>query len=264
MKMPPGNSTDDPPRQYRYILNGVFFHEDNSNYYWPAVPTVYNINSGDAINVYEYHIQLYPPPYNGGGKANMTGDRYVCQKGAWEGYVANYPNTGGPLWVFAGNLNHEIGHNLSLYHTMLTDGGTCNPTQEDYCSDTPTGQFIITNYGFDPCCAWGGGTNCTNNQMDYTGEDAITPLQLGREHWTIENEMYRYKNCYFYNNSVNITSFTDNMAYVASSVIIPSGYSILVDDNNGLFINCENFEIDGEFEITKGCTLTVNPIPSCN
>lgn len=262
MKMPPGNSTDDPPRQYRYILNGVFFHEDNNYYYWPSEPTVYNINTGDAINLYKYHIETGNT--TGGGKANMSGGRWVCQKGAWEGYVSNYPDFSLPLWVDAGNLNHEIGHNLSLFHTMREDWGPCNLNKEDYCADTPTGQFIIDNYGFDPCCGWGGGTNCTNNQMDYTGEDAITPLQLGREHWTIANEMYRYKNCYYYNNSIDITSFTDNMAYIASSVTIPSGYSILVDDYNRLFVNCENFEIDGEFEITTGCELTINPIPTCN
>ncbi len=161
-------------------------------------------------------------------------------------------------------INHEIGHNLSLYHTMLYNGGACNNNQEDYCSDTPTRGEIITNFGFDPCCGWGGGVNCTNNQMDYTGDDAITPLQLGRTHWTIENEMLRYKNCYFYNILENITIFTNNKSYIANNVQIPLGYSVLVNNNSGIFINCENFEVNGEFEVTLGSILIVNTKDSCN
>ncbi|MDD3877031.1 MAG: zinc-dependent metalloprotease family protein [Bacteroidales bacterium] len=258
MQMPPGNSTGVSPRQYRYVLNGVFFHEDNDYYTFNVGSTPpYSENSDDAVNLFLNHKDNA----DGGGFAYMSGSRTVVIKGTWEGYFADQSVA---LWVNAGILNHEIGHNLSLYHTMFTNGGTCNPTQEDYCSDTPLGQFIIDNFGFNPCCGWGGGANCTNNQMDYTGDDAITPLQLGRVHWTIENEMYRNKICFFYNNSEDITNFTDNKAYVASDVQIPTGYSILVDDYSGLFINSENFEINGEFEITLGSILNIIPKASCN
>lgn len=257
MKMPPGNSTDVLSRQYRYVINGIYFNEDNDYYtFSSSVPTEYSVNASETINIFLNHSDNGI----GGGYANMTGNRYMVMKYSWEGYLLD-PE--GQLWVRAGTINHEIGHNLSLFHTMLTNGGICY-NNEDYCTDTPSRNTIITQFGFDPCCGWGGGEQCTNNQMDYTGEDAITPLQLGRQHWTIENEMFRYKICYFTNNTINITSFSDNMAYVASNVTIPSGNSILVNDNKGMFINCENFEINGEFEITTGCILTINTKISCN
>lgn len=260
MNMEPGNNTAVLPRQYRYVLNGVFFHEDNDYYYFPVDPPLnYWVNTGEAVNVFLDHTCNN---CGGQGHAVMTGNRYVTISGAWQGYLGNDPPTA--LWINAQTLNHEIGHNLSLFHTMLTNSGICNNSQEDYCSDTPTRGYIITNYGFDPCCGWGGGTNCTNNMMDYSGEDAITPLQLGRIHWTIENEMYQYKTCYYTRNSENITNFTDNMAYIAKNIQIPSGSNIVVNNYKGFFINSETFEINGTFEVDLGSVLWVNTVPSCN
>jgi len=260
MRMPPGNSTAVLPRQYRYVLNGVFFHEVNNYYYFPNDPPLtYWVNTGEAINVFLNHTCN---SCGGQGHANMTGYRFVTISGAWEGYLGNDPSTA--LWINAQTLNHEIGHNLSLFHTMLTNSGICNNTQEDYCSDTPTRGYIITNYGFDPCCGWGGGINCTNNMMDYTGEDAITPLQLGRVHWTIENEMFQYKTCYYTSSSINITNFTNNMAYIANDAQIPFSSNIVVNNYKGLFINCETFEINGALEIDLGSIFWVNTVPNCN
>jgi len=267
MRMPPGNNTQVLERKYRYVLNGVFFHEDNNYYYYyqPNPNNVYGQNMGECINIFLDNT-------NGGsrgGSATMTGNRWVKLKGTWERYFdyIQDPNIGTGIWAFAGTLNHEIGHNLSLFHTMISPSGNrCIDNKEDYCSDTPTRIEIINEYGFDPCCNKFGMNDdtCTNNLMDYTGEDAVTPQQLGRIHWTIENEIYRYRSCYYTTQTQNVQSFSENASYIAKKVVISTGANVTVDNNNALYINCEELEINGEFEIAKGSILIVNTIPDCN
>lgn len=199
------------------------------------------------------------------GYANMTGDRYVKIKGAWERYLSDIlvDSIKAGLWVKAQALNHEIGHNLSLKHTIRTSDGVC-ANVDDFCSDTPTLNEIINNYGHDPCCGWEVTEYCSNNLMDYSGLDAITPEQLGRVHWTIENEIQEYKSCYFSNSVVNITTFTDNKAYIGENVSIPSGSSITVNNGSAMYINADNFEIVGTIEVGANSMLIVNTLPKCN
>lgn len=259
MRLPPNNATGIRPRKYLYVLNGVFFHENNNYYYYPSYPNdSYGENTNEAINVYLNSAN----GGTGGGHADMSGIRWVEIKGAWESYVANI-NNGKGLWVFAQTVNHEIGHNLSLFHTVLTDDGYCTDNKEDYCSDTPTRKQIRDNFSIEACCGWNCSTG-SNNVMDYSGEDAVTPLQLGRVHWTIENEIQAYKTCYFTNSSVNITSFSANKAFIGENVSIPTGSSILVNNNRALFINAEEFVINGAFELQVGSILVVNTLNKCN
>jgi hypothetical protein len=259
MRLPPNNTTSIRPRKYIYVLNGVFFHENNSFYYYPSYPdATYRENTKEAINIYLNNTN----GRIGGGHADMSNIRWVEIKGTWESYRANI-NNGKGLWVNAGIVNHEIGHNLSLFHTVLTLDGYCSDIEEDYCSDTPTRKEMKDNYNIEACCGWNCSTG-TNNVMDYSGEDAISPVQLGRVHWTIENEIQAYKTCFFTNNTVNITSFTANKAYIGENVLIPSGSSILVNNNRALFINCKEFTINGAFELQVGSTLIVNTLNKCN
>lgn len=86
MKMPPGNSTVVLPRKYQYILSGVFFHEDNYFYTFSYnAPTLYSETAEDAINLFLNHTNNGI----GGGMANMSSNRYVVIKGAWEGYLSD-------------------------------------------------------------------------------------------------------------------------------------------------------------------------------
>ena len=100
--------------------------------------------------------------------------------------------------------------------------------------------------------------------MDYSGADAITPEQLGRVHWTIENEIEEYQPCYYSTSSVNITTFTNNKAYIAETVSIPSSSDIVVDDHKALYVNCSTFTVNGKLEIKLGSQLRVNTVPKCN
>ena len=263
MNLPPNNSTNVIARKYRYVLNGVFFHENNYCYFFPSSPNgTYGENKGECINVFFTHSNGSSPD----GHANMSRYRYVEIKGAWERYLSEIvvDSIENGLWVKAQTLNHEIGHNLSLHHTVRADEGPC-ANIDDYCSDTPSRNEIINNYGFDPCCdAWDENVICSNNLMDYSGLDAITPEQLGRVHWTIENEIPEYKSCYFSNPVVNITTFTDNKAYIGENVSIPSGSSITINNGSALYINADNFEIVGTVEVGTNSMLIINTLPKCN
>lgn len=74
MTYPIGNSTPVIERKYRFILNGVFFHKDNTHYWHGSYPhLVYSENLGEAINVFFQSDGTT----NSHGWANMSGDRFV-------------------------------------------------------------------------------------------------------------------------------------------------------------------------------------------
>lgn len=270
MTYPLGNNTPVIERKYRLVLNGVFFHKDDYYYYYSHSPqATYNANPGEALNVY---YQSDPVgAIQSRGKANMAGDRYCRFANKWGKYNDYYIDQGSFIgnWSNAGGLMHETGHNLSLYHTVMTNGGSCcysyNYGCNDYCEDTPTREYVISVDGIDPCqpSQWKNSLN-SNNIMEYAGYSAITPQQLGRVHWTIENEMSAYQPCSFQNSSASTTSFTDNQAYIAETVTIPGMSNIVIEDNSALYVNCEDFIIYGTIEVEPGSLLVVNTVTSCN
>jgi len=268
MNMPPGNSTGVIDRKYRFILDAVYFHENSTYYYFPAYPnSVYSENGGEVINVYFNHNA--PGQSGGHGHANTSGNRWVEMAGVWEKYIndglASY------LWVKAGGIIHESGHNLSLLHTMRTGGGVCYNNAEDYCDDTPTRGEIITNYGFDPCCGWGGGDSCSNNAMDYDGDLAMTPLQLGRVHWTLEYEMEEYLTCFFNISDLNICNDDfgyPQLIYIAENIITPGSScspqsAILESGEEAIFIAKDGVTLNPGFEVELGAAISIEFKSQC-
>ena len=184
---------------------------------------------------------------------------------AWNRYIFDLTQTEKwQLSTMAHSLIHETGHNLSLHHTIRTSLGACSNNANDYCSDTPTRGEIISSYGIDPCCSWGGGVSCDNNVMDYTGHEAVTPEQLGRVHYTIENDMKAYKTCYYLSSQIDLFQFIENKTLIAEKVSIPTESNILVNNSNSLMVFCEEFEINGQFEVELGSQFTVTIEPKCN
>jgi hypothetical protein len=175
MYLPPGNQTPTLDWKYYFTLNGVFFHENNSLYFFDRFPSytdwIFGKDIGYAINLYLVHSD---PNDRAGGVATMNGDRCVKICRAWELY--NQQGSSNSLNSRAQCFLHETGHSLSLLHTMMGNNGNCCLTYDDYCSDTPTMGEIINVYGFDPCNnIWGCSGNCSNNLMDYSGQITLTP-----------------------------------------------------------------------------------------
>jgi len=264
MLYPLGNSIPVISRKYLFVLNGVFFHKSNTYYWYTSNPVInYSKNNGEVINIFFQSDGTT----NNHGYANMSGDRYSVFVNKWNSYdyCMDHSIEWGN-WANAAGLMHETGHNLSLHHTMMTDQGNCSDTWDDWCTDTPTRGYVKTHDGVDPCCQgcqWNNPTN-SNNIMEYAGYDAITPEQLGRVHWTIANEIEEYQSCFYSTSSLNITSFSDNTAYIAETVTIPTSVNIVVDNNKALYINCDQFVIEGALEIKLGAQLIINPVPKCN
>lgn len=267
MRYPLGNSTSILSRKYRLVLNGVFFHKSNTYHDFTYSPmSLYSENLGEAINIFfqsDGTLQSH-------GYANMSSNRYSVFANKWDVYddlLDQGEETGN--WANSAGIMHETGHNLSLHHTVMLSGGSCcystTPNCDDHCTDTPTREYVIATDGVDPCQSsqWNNPLN-SNNVMDYSGETSITPEQLGRVHWTIENEMQEYLTCYFSTSSKNITSFSDNESFIAETVTIPSTSNIVVDDSESLYASCEQFVIDGTLEIEQGSLLLVQCTESCN
>ncbi len=263
-------------------LNGVFYHESNTYYYFniyqrDLVDNLFVENSEEAINIY-YQVQGPESEYS--GISTFDGRRRALMSELWEWYKENevetqqysFASTG--LWANARLLNHEIGHSLSLYHTLsyhkpLGQPGICIDIGDDYCSDTPLfDQVLNAQSPFNHCTVCSSNNanaNCSSNLMDYAQLHSITPCQLGRVHWTIENEMQKYKSCDYERLNESITNYTSNKSYIAQTVTVPETANIIVDGNNGLFINSQTFEIKAgaTFEVKAGSPFWVNPITPC-
>jgi flagellar hook-associated protein FlgK len=113
--LPPGNNTPILDRKYRYVLEGVYFHR-NSDYYYYNEPENFFVNGGSEINLFFHGCTNCVI----GGNASMSGDRYVNINGSWLRYY-QYKNgtiSNDGIWVTGHTVNHEIGHNLSLSHTV--------------------------------------------------------------------------------------------------------------------------------------------------
>lgn len=289
MALPPGNSTPVLERKYRYVLSGVFFHKDDSKYdfsthvtnFWSNPPDAYKENSTSVINIFSQEAGIYTGKVT--GYAPLPGYRTVIKGLNWRYFYEEGQNIPryNYYWVDAQNVNHEIGHNLGLNHTYLTSvSAECVFYDADGLSDTPTAQEMSDNYGINMCnpnptkpsihgpCGWSVFGNCSNNMMDYSGADAMTPQQLGVAHKTFqeENGHYPYTTCYYSQNQLLIQNFTTNKAYIAQNVVVPTTEIVVVDDYKGLFVNCEEFDIElgSEFEIQVGSQFWVNLVPKCN
>ena len=197
MHLPQNNNTNVLSRQYRVCLKGVYFHYDDNAYTFSSLSPGYlseseiqqfSVNPESEVNV--FFVYEDDPNSNGGGNANMDGNRYIRKKKSWQKYV-QYGDIG--FWADAFLLAHELGHNLGLRHTMLTGNGYCCNECDDGFADTPTRIEIINSGQPDPCPSFGDeGIYYSNNMMDYSGLMAITPEQLGMVHYTLTHSMFSY------------------------------------------------------------------------
>jgi hypothetical protein len=191
MNMMPGNATPVLDRKYRFVLSGVHFWE--SDFYWGnlfpnELLDTFGINVGEEINVF---FQSHTINDAGilGGRASIGVGRSSIIIGGWNEYLEySIPN----YWLSAYEVLHETGHNLTLPHTMRY-GANCSMNFDDGFTDTPTRAEVISMGFPDPCCPSAyTSPECSNNMMDYSTEDVITPQQLGKIHYVLTHEMINY------------------------------------------------------------------------
>lgn len=239
---------------YSYKLNGVFFHRSDTYFECYCLPYPLIRNNGAAINVFLFA--------NNAGHGSAY--NYDCWLGGMYSSYSSYVDSTN-IWyisIRAKPLNHEIGHILSLDHPKMSPNGAksvLGGTQyTDNCDDTPTFMELI-NDGYTDPYEWCNG-RATNNLMDYNcNQRALTPCQINQVHSYIENDFAEYQYGHYQNSYSQITSFSDNMAYIAETVEIPANYSIIIPNNKRLYIEAHEFIVNGEFEVPIGSCFEFTP-----
>ena len=239
---------------YNYKLNGVFFHRSDAYFECYYSPSALSRNNGSAINVFLFTGS------DGRGAAGF--DR--CWIGGMAQAYTDYSSSSN-IWFLqneAKPLNHEIGHILSLDHPKRRSDGDKSIfggiQYIDGCTDTPSFMELI-NDGYSDPYEWCN-NEFSNNLMDYSCDQrALTPCQINQVHSYIETSFTDYLYGNFQTSSLQITSFSDNTAYIAETVEIPSGSSITIPNNKKLFIEAKQFVVNGGFEVPNGSTFEFTP-----
>lgn len=266
MKLPIGNNTEVRDPKYRIQISGVMFHNSDTYYHSqnPAgggfLGDIFPVNLYECINVY-----FHGPKDNSSGYSPVGG-MYYHVSDTWERYNKDWidiyqngnPDNINAEWGFhAASIahNHELGHCLSLFHTVQNGSGT-----EDYCSDTPSWAAMMAENNYSPTPVWGDPSiYVSNNMMDYSGLWAITPIQMGRMYWYLQNRLPGVIGG-TYQNSQALVYPTDERfrSIIARQITVPHDSSISLEAGESIYANCRSFAINGSFEMEQGSVLQVN------
>jgi hypothetical protein len=243
------------PINYGYKLFGVYFVRNDNHFNYPDSWSGLNHNSSEVISIYVY-------PNNDGEGAGYTSDCWVGgAQAAYNGYLSN-GMSGFQSSLLTRDINHEIGHCLSLDHCKryswgrkcLCDSLVCL----DGCNDTPTSTELINDGYTDPFVWFGSGYS--NNIMDYSyNQKAFTPCQIEQVHNHIESSKTSYLYGNFLSQSTQITSFTNNEGYIGYSVTITPSSTISIPNGKRLFIDSKQLTINSSFEVPLGSDFQFIP-----
>ena len=274
--LPIGNTLPNLPKNYRFVLDAVYFRSNDSYYnYGSAAYATFKQEPNNVINIFFQYGVLSPTNGTKGDAGDLTtnaGNKFVNLRAYWPAYIESMNLYGNPNdWARSTTTSHELLHALTLGHTVFTNGGNpcnngCNitnsPCTDDGCTDTPTAIEVMqaNNCSGSPSCNFGG-TNqyCSNNLMDYQGDFALTPCQIGRVHSALEGGLRTYLSCY----AVNIDQTFCYLGYPKVSYfgkdIIVGNCGTLANITNqekidmyfSSSVELNNFEVrtDSEFEI---------------
>lgn len=244
------------PINYSFTLAGVFFEKNDTYFNNKSIYSNLVRNGLDVINILVYG--------DGWGHGAASSGGNICwQEGAMKAYDDYLTN--GDWGIYSGislGINHEVGHCLSLEHCKFTYNGYCCtsnlPSCLDDLDDTPD-YLSLVNDGYSDPCLWNG-DGYSNNIMDYSPwETAFTPQQIEKVHTHIDFYKNYFKYGVFRLSSASINSFSDNATYIANKVSIPSGTSISIPNEKKLYLDSEEFEVLGGFEVPLGSTFEFIP-----
>lgn len=258
MNLPCGNTTPVLDIQYRYVIagdlnpsltgaDGVYFHRDDDKYWFdindpilygsdnsadvllPESPVGYGYNNDTELNVFIQERDVADTSKHVTGYASSPPDYYhtdehkpyVILGNCWYKY-----KMGVSIDPYSKIFNHEVGHDLDLYHSWGSD----------YCDDTPTNSNCWgINLSFPPCddiC------EISNNAMDYNADQAaFTPCQIGRaQYWLMHEPVLNYV-------------LDDYCNIVDADLIVNAPGQNIIWENKRL--------MKGNVVVTTGTTLTI-------
>lgn len=248
---------------YRYLLSGVFFWKNSYLYsdFSALTPLMnnYGQSTNDAINIF-----VTSPNSGADAYARYIGDNAILLFKPYASYKESVNNNNG--WYNRASaiiINHEVGHCLNVFHTLMTNGGTCDPVWDDFCADTPSIQQMLNLSKSNPCC-WND-VHCSNNLMDYNaGMQSITPNQLDIIHSSLGNEKLNFTECKYQTTNLNISTFGSNSgAYIAKYINI-SGSSALILNGKTVYLKGNEITLNSGSEIQFGGKLNILSNPACN
>ena len=223
--IPPNSSIPVISKNYRFVLDGVYFHRNDSHFLIQlSNPNTYNAYKVNPDEVMQVLLVEDPnnPNYNSvsvRGYASSTSHnstyKYTEVGNAYDRYVSSIVNATPYPWALHGigsTITHELGHLFGLFHTVYSGGNPCpiTPSCDDDCPDTVTAYEMVTNPAYNyvyptptsppynhPACRWGLGNipGCSNNIMDYTGANALSPCQVETIHCGLDGGLKDYRVC---------------------------------------------------------------------
>ena len=222
--LPNGTTGPYQPKSYSFVLDAVYFHQDEECSYPPDINgsltpcKPFSIEEDSVLNIF-LPVKLNGP---GSGVAEMAtitnpSNYGVCKQlvqadfHSWNAYKEFYRGTLACLWCgYIGvgtTIAHETGHNFTLLHATIDC--KCNKIAtdpkcgDDGFADTPSafdmyaafnrhpgGSVNQNNSGYTckSYCGWNTFSNdsCSNNLMDYNSGVTLSNEQLRRIHILLE------------------------------------------------------------------------------
>ena len=249
---------------YRYQLSGVFFWKNSTLYSdFNALSNLmssYGQSTNNAINIFI----TSPQGLTAGGYARYIGDNAVLLFRPYANYIESVNNNNG--WYNRASgiiINHEVGHCLNLYHTLMTNGGVCSDSWNDFCNDTPSRPQMYSLGQPDPCC-WND-VFCSNNLMDYNADmQSMTPDQLNIVHSALSSGKLNFIECNYQTNSLNISTFGNNSgSYIARDISV-AGTSAIISNGKTVYLKGNVITLNSGFEVQLGGKLNISTNPACN
>lgn len=280
MRLMPNNTTPVLEPKVQLQLSGVSYIYSDNEYrrFFQHKPYVVgqfqNLDpTNNCIDVYVYNTDKVN---DSGGVAGGIPANFLAVRGGWLRYLTDLDSIkeGRPIYglgVHAWTLNHELGHCMNLFHTVVWGGS-------DDCDDTPS-VAEITAYAEslgrkDTDCgnAWkpvidkNTGKVITkdphltksNNLMDY-GDRAITPQQLGKIHYTLSHNLKNVTTTYYETNNLTVSRLEkpDN-SFTSRQIEVTPISSIEIGEGESMILNGAEVSIRGEFSVQKGGYFVVN------
>ncbi len=241
------------PKKWRVNLNGIYFHDDPT-YKWyadvhanPTAVTYLNSTYGQDLNN-TVNIYLFSDDPNNSVCCGYGPGTTIFIAHAWDSYV----NQGWGAWSKAAITAHELGHNLSLHHTITSN---CMGNCDDGCSDTPTYNQAIAA-GFTNPLQWNSPTG-ENNMMGYNASSkAVTPCQLRKVYKRLLNSMSAYtmnSGCEYTGIDLQVSQneIWDKKTRTFGDIIVKSGAHLIVKCSLIMSTNAHII-------VEEGATLTVD------